>query len=786
MPAPLGHRHTADFIVRMGDRFARQAPMIVRRRWIIIMAVALLTAVMVPGVLGLEREDSLECWLLENDPLYVAQEEFARTFGNSDYVLVLAEADDVFTDEVLAMLRDLEERLEEMVPYADEALSIAGFEFAIRDRFGVRSQRLVPEVIPSDPERLEAIRARALGRPSIAGRLFSEDGTQAIVMLGLTEYPSDGSTENEHQRLVAHAVRDILQDERFADYRLTAGGLPILNSEMTEWLDRENPRLFALTLLAMIVILGVLFRSVRCVIAPLLTAVVSTVWVFGVMGYAGIRLYSVVEIIPVVLVLVVSIGYSIHVLSFFRERFRSSGSRPDAISFALEHAGWPVLFTVITTVLGLASFAAVRVSAVRWIGLVSAGLVICAYPLVIVMTPALLSFGEDREPDRERGRRRADRVGDLLVALSDWVAGHGRAIMMVFFILLAVFAFLTSGLEITTDSIKTMGRRVPYIRSSQHIAEGIGSLYAYDVTVALPDSGTAITAGNIEKLVRLTGSIEQADFVKRTTSMVHILKEAHQVATDGGAGRFRIPEDSERLAQLIALYKEAGSPGSEIWTGDGGRVLRVSVELERFSTGEMVRHLRSVAKLAKELYPGAEVNQSGLSVQFSRVADQMVRGQILSVVAAMVSISLVLMLALGSVRLGLIAMIPNIAPVIFVTGTMAVLDIPLHQMTVIIAPLIIGIAVDDTIHYITHFRVAFQRLGSYEEASRDTFRSVGRAIFMTSLVIIIGFAMLMTSVANAYRHIALATIVGVAVALAADYLVTPTLIRGLKVFGAEK
>ena len=117
---------------------------------------------------------------------------------------------------------------------------------------------------------------------------------------------------------------------------------------------------------------------------------------------------------------------------------------------------------------------------------------------------------------------------------------------------------------------------------------------------------------------------------------------------------------------------------------------------------------------------------------------------------------------------------------------MAALDIPLHQTTVIVAPLIIGIAVDDTIHYISHFGMAFHRLGSYREASRDTFRSVGKAIFMTSLVIIVGFAMLTTSVANAYKHVGLATIVGIAVALAADYLVTPTLIRSMKVFGPER
>ncbi len=342
----------------MGERFGRQAASMIRFRWLVVIGVALVTAAMIPGALRLQRDDLLESWLLENDPLSAAQEKSARTFGNNDYVLVLVEADDVFSHDVLVMLRELGERLERSVPYADRAVSISGFEFATRDRFGFRSRRLVPEPVPSDPARLEAVRDAAMQRPSVVGRLFSEDGTQALLVLQLKDYPDDRLTDSEHQSQVARAVRDVLSDDRFAGFRVTAGGMPVLNTEMTEWLNRESPRLFALTLAAMVLVLAVLFRSVRCVVAPLLTAVISSVWVFGLMGFTGVGVQSVVEIVPVVLVLVVSIGYSIHVLSFFRDRFDATGERAHSIAYALRHAGWPVLFTVITTALASAGSSA--------------------------------------------------------------------------------------------------------------------------------------------------------------------------------------------------------------------------------------------------------------------------------------------------------------------------------------------------------------------------------------------------------------------------------------------
>lgn len=772
-------------IERMNERYRRRAAAFVRFRWLVIAATVVATVVMAFGAIRVRRDRSFESWLLENDPVGVAREAFEGTFGNSDYVVVLVEADDVFSHDVLTAVRAVGDTLLTRVPYAAGVTSIAHISVGRYGPWGLRAGRLIPDEMPRDAPSLEAIRRFALSRPLLVGRLFSEDSRQAVVLLRLVEYPDDGKAEGEHQAEVYRAVTSVLDSDAFAPFGFRAGGMPILNAEKDEWLDRENPVLFGVTLLTMIAVLVILFRSFRCVVVPLLTAFVATVWVFGVMGYAGIRVQSMVEMIPVVLVLVVSIGYSIHILSFFRQRFRTTGKRIDSITYAVEQAGWPILFTVITTVLGLVSFAVVRVPAVRWIGLSSAGLVLATYPLVVALTPALMSFGGDGEPDRAYAER-GGRPEALLSRLADWVHGHGRGIIVVFLIAVAAFAVLTSGLEVTTDSIKTVGRRVPYVEHAYYIAERLGSLYAYDVLIEFPEAGEAYDLENLTKLDRLAAAIAEADHVKRTMSFAEIVKDLNQTLRGGDPARFRLPADERRLKQVLSLYELAGSPGRESWVDDDHRTLRLSVELARFSTIEMIPHVRWVAATAREYFPDANVTLSGLAVQLALLVDYIVSGQVLSIAAALVMIGIFLMIVLGSVRLGLVAMVPNVAPVLFVTGTMAALGIPLHQATVVIAPMIIGIAVDDTIHYITHMRLAFHRTGSYLAASRETFRSVGKAIFMTSAVIVIGFATLTTSIANVYKHVGLVTIVGITAALAADYFVTPTLIRWSRAFGPER
>jgi predicted RND superfamily exporter protein len=772
-------------IERMNARYRRRAAAFVRFRWVVIVAAVVVTIVAGAGALRVRRDHSFESWLLENDPLGVARESFERTFGNTDYVVVLVEAEDVFSHDTLTAIRALGDSLLARVPYAADVTSLASIPVARPGPRGLRAAKLVPDEIPRGEAALDDIRRLAMSRPLLVDRLVTADSRQAVLLVRLEDYPDDGAPEGEHQKRVYGAVRSVLRSDAFAPFGFRAGGMPILNAERDEWLDRENPALFGLTLLAMIAVLVILFRSFRCVFAPLLTAFVATIWVFGVMGYAGILVQSMVEMIPVVLVLVVSIGYSIHVLSFFRQRFRTTGRRVEAVTHAVENAGWPILFTVITTVLGLASFVVVRVPAVRWIGLSSAALVLATYPLVVALTPAIMSFGGDRAPDQEYAES-GGRSEALLARLAEWVHGHGRGIVIVFVIAAAAFALMTTRLEVTTDSVKMVGRRVPYVENAYYIAERLGSLYAYDIAVEFPEDGGARGLENLERLDALAGMIAEAPHVKRTMSLADIVRDLNQAAGGGDASEYRLPATESGLRRLLVLYGQAGSPGRANWIDDGYRTLRLNVELSRFSTSEMIPHVRSVAERAREIFPEAEVTLSGLGVQLALLVDHIVSGQVLSIVAALVMIGVFLMIALGSVRLGLVAMVPNVAPVLFVTGTMAALDIPLHQATVVIAPMIIGIAVDDTIHYITHMRLAFHRTGSYLEASRETFRSVGKAIFMTSAVIVIGFAVLTTSSANVYKHVGLVTIVGITVALAADYFVTPTLIRWSRAFGPER
>ena len=212
------------------------------------------------------------------------------------------------------------------------------------------------------------------------------------------------------------------------------------------------------------------------------------------------------------------------------------------------------------------------------------------------------------------------------------------------------------------------------------------------------------------------------------------------------------------------------------------------MEVEVYDISHMAfkKHMTFLDRRVKELFPSAELGKVGTFLQYGKMNEYIIGGQITSIIIALVAISLLMILVFKSVKTGLIAMIPNIAPVVFAGGLMGYLGSDLDFITMIIGPMIIGLAVDDTIHFINHARVEFFRTGSYNEAIRETFRTVGKALAKTSLILVVLFAMFMTSKAVNVFRLGGYSIVAILVALFSDYLITPVLMRWVRPFGEER
>ncbi len=774
---------------RINKKFGKAAKTIVRLRWLIIVGLIFLNLIAIIGIKRIQIDVSNESWFLQDDPLMVAKHEFEEIFGNNDYVAILVEADNVFSPEILKMMRELGQELKSKLPYADKLMSITDLDFTRGTEQGLIVGNIVPDEIPTDPEKIAEIKKLAFSKEFLVNRLFSDDCKQAWILLRLRSYPEIVATSMEEypQLVVGRNALEIIGQDKYKNFNLKATGMPVLNHEKRSYYNKEAGRIFGISILITIISLILLLRSVRGVSVPIITAVSSILWTFGGMGWLGIKVDNTVMIMPVLLALAVSIGYSVHIFNFFKQKFLYTGKRKEAIFYAVEHTGWPIFFTAATTIVALFSFFFVNIKTVRWMGLSAGVCVMSAFIIVMFFTPAILSFGKDKKPSQYIGEKKGGGWAEhILVKFSDWVLSHPTQILTIFGII--VIALLIGLTKVEVDMrMEKMGLEVPFRAKLWYINNTkVGSMWSYDVTVAFKENDRAKNPEVLRNLDILANEISKFPAVKRVYSIADIVKDLNQVMHSDDPEYYSIPDDRDLVSQLLLLYEMSGGTEAENWVDYDYTTLRISADVGDFMAKEFEKQWDYLEIRTGELFPDAKFGIVGVAVQFSTMAVYITKGQIRSLLIALIVITILMMIVFGSIKTGLIGMIPNIAPVVFAGGLMGYFGTPLDMMTMIMGPMILGLAVDDTIHFINHCKLEFWKSGSYSEAIRETFRTVGKALFMTSLVLVLGFVAYLTSLDKFYLHFGSYTIIAILAALFADFFVTPVLIMWVKPFGKER
>jgi predicted RND superfamily exporter protein len=367
---------------------------------------------------------------------------------------------------------------------------------------------------------------------------------------------------------------------------------------------------------------------------------------------------------------------------------------------------------------------------------------------------------------------------------ADFVIRKPLSVGVVSVLLVAVLVGFSFQFRVETDMFELMGDNVEFVRDSKYITERLGGLYSYEILVELPEEDMAKQPDVLKTIDMIAAHAEEWEETTLTLSLTDILKDLNMTMHNNDDTYYRIPDDQELIAQYLLLYEMSGGENAEDWVDYEYKKLRLSVQLSQANMN-FADKFEGLAHYTQEFPEGTEFSIVGDIPILMKMIKLLSYGQIKSVLAALVVITFIMMLILKSPRVGLISMIPNIFPIIAITGVMGLLDYPLDMITVMIAPMIIGIAVDDTVHYIVHFKQEFEQCGSYFEANRHTFGKVGTAIVFTSVILTIGFAIFGLSIVQSMMHLAVLSGVGIVSALAADLFITPVLFVFLRPFGTE-
>ena len=578
-------------------------------------------------------------------------------------------------------------------------------------------------------------------------------------------------------------------------------------------------------------LLWVLFRSFSAVVWPLVTIAVSMIWTAGITVWLGITISQMIGI-TALLVFSVGIADCVHVMSAYFS-FRQQGlAHYDALSKSYGKTGLALLVTSLTTIAGIIALATSDILPIQVFSLMAAMGVALAFLFTIILLPLLLDIWH---PGAMGGSASlADRLGSRWQSLPGVLkALYALVYLAAIFALLGIaigsyIALASAFTYVVVQWQKPILQRIPRITQKHPfiILALFGSLFlscaygmsllridtnmteltregnpmrvAYDVVdenmvgaqsmVIMVDSHQA--DGLLEPEVmraidqlQLRIETNYADQVTRSYSLANIVKDTFEKMNDDEASFYRIPETQQMISQLLYLFNSANPDDSRSLVSDDYSRANITLNIYNAGSYEYKQFFDNIAvdidevfAAAKAKKPELEVYLTGTMALMMRMADEVATSQFASFSLALGVISVIMVITLGSLQAGAIAMIPNVIPALLGFGLMGLLGVPLDTDTILIAPLIIGLAVDDTIHFMTHYRVELIRTKSIELALSSAINEVGQAVMFTTMVLGLGFALLSFSDYLGMAKLGFFGSLAIFVALLCDLFLIPALI----------
>lgn len=786
-------------VLEINKAFRKFGEIQVKFRWLFLLAMFVITAVGLSGLRKFVAEDLQEDWFGDKEKIKLATDRFEETFGNEDVITVLVQTKDVFDSDVLNMIDRLGNEMMETIPYARDVMSVVEVSVAKGTDDGMQVVTPFEDGIPDThtaegKAEMESIKKFLLSREAIANKLVSEDSTETWVILYLYGYGDEDNKARTGMYKAGRAAHKLLDDPKWQSdkWNLICAGTPYTECEETDVMQKEMSRNLISGFIAMIICLILFVRSLRGLIVPLFSTVGGIGVVFGFMSYFGIVADQNMMTIPILLGMALSVGYSIHYINSFKLHFRQTGLRKESVIMSVEETGWPLFFTALTTIASLISFALVDIGPLKWLGLTSSATVLVIFLYAIILIPVLLSFGKDKKKEESATMQKTTKTDLAFESFGKRVLKHSKAVLIVGFAMIVVFIPGIFKIRVTLDYIEMLGLKIPYIaRLAKLQNTQLGSVYSYKILIEYPDVDEFKKPERmfaLEKLENTLGNLSltrKSNGKPRVKSVLDIVKETNRMLNGDNPAYYSIPDDENLLTQELFLYEITGGSRLYDWLNADYNMAYVNVNLATYDSSQIASNIADAEKAAEELFPGAEVSAIGAVAEFAEMNGKIVRGELKSFAGSFIMIAAMLILVFMSIRTGLIGMIPNVTPVIILAGIMGYFRFRLDMMTMTVMPMILGIAVDDTIHFINHVKYYYEVHGNYKDAILRTYLEIGKTMCMTTVIICAMFLIYAFSPMNTMHRIGMLSIVGLTTALAADYLLTPVLIYVTKPFGKE-
>ena len=774
-----------------------------------ILIIVLFVAALGSQLPTLKMDTSTEGFLHKTNPMRIEYDVFRDQFGRDEKLMIAVKTDSIFNLGFLKKLDSFHSALEDELPH------IKGVDSLInaRNTFGIEGELIVEPLIDDLPETQEDIsrlRSTITNNSFYKNLLYSEDFTMTTVTIDTQTYSNVeaisedvnidfdeyldfdaevqvnqsasrlylSDAENDEIILETQQIMERFNDDNFEIY---LSGSAAIAGIFKQALMNDAVVFISLMMAMIMIVLFALFRRISGVFLPLICVGLTLITTVSLMAVFSAPFTMATQIMPTFLLAVVT-SAAIHLLAIFYKDLLRTKDKKASLRYAMGHSGLAIVMTSLTTAAGLWSFSFSGVAPVSDLGVFASSGVLVGLLFTLVFLPALIAktnFAHLEQKADVEGNTLMDRA---LLGISKVGTGRPKLIVAISAILIIFAAVVATQLRFSHFPLQWLPEDNFARIATETVDENLGGALTLEVII---DTGKTNGLYNPELLRKIDDVSENIDsitsgnmFVGKVISFIDIIKETNKALNENREEYYSIPDNPDLIAQEFLLFESSGNGDLNSLVDANYSKARLTLKTPFIDSLEAKIFIdRAQTYLDKEFGALASVSFTGIGTLMTVTFEEAIYSSATSYILAFSLITVLMVLLIGNLKIGLISMIPNILPIIFLSTIMVIFKMPLDMFTLLIGAIALGLAVDDTVHFMHNFRRYELQYNDVDKAVRLTLMGTGRAITLTSIVLALGFLVLTFSQMNNMFDFGILTACAILVALVADFFLMPAIMK---------
>nr|WP_086940909.1 MMPL family transporter [Thaumasiovibrio occultus] len=743
-----------------------------RSPWWVIGMLLLLVVGMTAGSQYLTYRGEYQIFFSEENDKLKAFEEIEATFNKADNIsiVVAPTTGSVFTAERLSLIRELTKAAVQ-TPYSNRVDSIANYQHtqALEDDLHIGD--LIGPYTSLDAAGIAAIEKVALQEPRLVHSAVSADGDVAVITITVQIKESERtSAEQEIYRFVDELIATY--QPNYPDIQFHKAGIIALNMAFNDAAQQDATTIVPAMFLTILIFLALMLRSITGVIATLVIIVSTILATMGAGGWLGMFL-SVTTVNVPTLVMTLAVADCVHIFATVKQEMERGRPKHDAIAHSLRLNTRPVLITSVTTALGFLMMNASD-SPVLWdLGNLSALGVMVACLLSLTLLPALLTVFPMRVKVKS-----AETAASGWARFADGVIRFQRSILVVMALLTVAGGYLVTQNHVNDNSVGYFAKTSEFRQSADFMEANISGSTTVSVAIKTGEPSGITTPEFLQTLDAFSQWLRQQPHVDHVATLSDTIRNLHMNMHGGDPAYYGLPDDQGLAAQYLLLYEMSLPKGLDLnnEVNVSKSSVRVQVTTQNLGSKELVALEANILQWFSQNAPQLEVMASSPNLMFAHIGETNMKSMLISLPIALVLISGLMIFALRSLRLGLISLVPNIVPAVMGFGLWALISGEINLGLSVVVSLTLGIVVDDSVHFLSKYQYAKKQGSTTEKAVRYAFNTVGRALWITTVVLVAGFSMLATSGFRLNADMGQLSAIVIFLALIIDFLLLPAVL----------